>query len=101
MRLALLPLALLATSWPARGRAEEPLVFTVRPSGVEGRETLDEKLARRERSVRYICIGCVRGAGEPVTAPFEPLRSLRVPDLAQALRVGDTEPAAPVAEPAP
>ena len=94
MRLALLPLALLAVAPPARGRAEEPLAFTVRPSGVEGGETLDEKLARRDRSFRFICIGCVRGPGPTGAETFEPLRSLAVPDLAAALRVGDTQPAA-------
>ena len=67
----------------------QALVFTVHPSGIEGiapTETLDEKLARRERSFRFICLGCVRVDGRiDSTTPFYPVRTLNAPQLTAAL----------------
>jgi hypothetical protein len=74
----------------------EPLSFVVRPSGIEGVETLDEKLARRERGLRFICIGCVRAPGGPSpNAPFYPLRVLGAAGLGQAM--ADSFPPVPPA----
>ena len=110
------------------GRAEEsaaPLAFTVHPSGIEpgpSGETLDEKLARRERSFRFICLGCVRVEGHvDTTTPFRPIETLNAPQLTAALASEDRmrldrperepirppalatglEPARPAAEPPP
>ena len=81
--------------------APQPLAFVVRPSGIEPGETLDEKLARRERGFRFICIGCVRMPGAPPSsAPFEPLRTLNAPGLSQALAEPRSElPPEPPVEP--
>ena len=59
------------------------LVLTVHPSGYEDAgETLDEKLARRERSFRFICLGCVRVDGRiDSTTPFHPIQTLNAPQL--------------------
>lgn len=75
-------------------RAEDDLanlVITVHPSGYEGRgETLDERLARRERGFRFICLGCVRGEGRvDSTTPFRPIDTLNAPQLTAALAGGD------------
>lgn len=67
-----------------------PLEITVRPSGFEAApagETLDEKLARRERSFRFICIGCARVDGRVADAPFRPIETLNAPQLTAALAV--------------
>lgn len=91
-------LATLAGYSPAGAEeGADPLRFVVRPSGVEDVETLDEKLARRERGIRFICIGCVRAPGAPPpNAPFFPLRVLGAPGLSQALAApppsGETVP---------
>lgn len=63
------------------------LVITVHPSGYEDAiETLDEKLARRERSFRFICLGCVRAEGRvDSTTPFRPIQTLNAPQLNAAL----------------
>lgn len=69
----------------------QPLEITVHPSGFEagpagpGGETLDEKLARRDRSFRFICIGCVRVDGRVADAPFRPIETLNAPQLTAAL----------------
>ena len=91
MRLALAGAALAATVG-AGAAAKEPdpagLHFTVRPSRVDEGETLDEKLARRERGFRFICIGCVRAPGSVSSeAPFNPIRTLNAPGLDRALAV--------------
>ena len=81
MRAVLLCVGALAAV-PAAG--QEPLAFTVRPSGVEGGEnveTLDQKLARREHGFRFICVGCARAAGPVDARPFEPIRTLNAPEL--------------------
>lgn len=70
-----------------------PLEITVHPSGFEAGpagpagETLDEKLARRDRSFRFICIGCVRVDGRVADAPFRPIETLNAPQLTAALAV--------------
>lgn len=67
-----------------------PLEITVRPSGFEAApagETLDEKLARRDRSFRFICIGCARVDGRVADAPFRPIETLNAPQLTAALAV--------------
>lgn len=67
-----------------------PLEITVRPSGFEAGpagETLDQKLARRDRSFRFICIGCARVDGRVVDAPFRPIETLNAPQLTAALGV--------------
>lgn len=66
----------------------QALVFTVHPSRVlngPAGETLDEKLARRDRSFRFICLGCVRADGRVDSAPFYPVRTLNAPQLTAAL----------------
>lgn len=69
----------------------QPLEITVHPSGFEAGpagpsgETLDEKLARRDRSFRFICIGCVRVDGRVADAPFRPIETLNAPQLTAAL----------------
>ena len=84
-RLALAAIAaLVASICGARADEADPLEFTVRPFGLEG-ETLDQRLARRERAFRFICVGCVRGPGQVATEPFEPLRTLGAPGLDGAL----------------
>ncbi len=70
-----------------------PLEITVHPSGFEAGpagpagETLDEKLARRDRSFRFICIGCVRVDGRVADAPFRPIETLNASQLTAALAV--------------
>ena len=88
--LAGMSLALAAA--PSRAANEEsradPLVITVHPSGIEagpaGEETLDQKLARREKLLRYICNGCVRSDGQVVETPFRPIETLNAPQLTAA-----------------
>lgn len=75
-----------------------PLEITVRPSGFEAGpagETLDEKLARRDRSLRFICVGCARAEGRVADAPFRPIETLNAPQLTAALarRAGPGEAA--------
>jgi hypothetical protein len=73
------------------GLAQEPLEFTVRPSAIEpgpagqDGESLDAKLARRERAFRFICVGCARVDGRVATAPFRPIQTLNAPQLNGAL----------------
>lgn len=59
--------ALAATPVSAEERAE-PLRIRVHPGGYEGRETLEQKLARRFREsefmFRSICRGCMKAAAE-------------------------------------
>lgn len=83
----LLPLAAAAQELAPRA---SPLEITVRPFGFEAApagETLDEKLARRERSFRFICIGCARLDGRVADAPFRPIETLNAPQLTAALAV--------------
>lgn len=77
-------LALVPGHLRAQDGGPRSLSFTIGPSGVEG-ESLDEKLARRERSFRFICIGCSRAPGPVDTHPFEPIRTLNAPGLSGAL----------------
>jgi hypothetical protein len=78
--------ALLAGLPPTVLHAEEEraLRFTVGPSGVQGEETLDQKLARRDR-FRFICIGCVRVPGQVDGSTFRPIETLNAPQLTRAL----------------
>jgi hypothetical protein len=62
----------------------QALRFTVGPSGVQGEETLDQKLARRDR-FRFICIGCVRVPGQVDGSTFRPIETLNAPQLTRAL----------------
>lgn len=96
-RIALRALTLLAPATPSLAEEPpEPLRFTVRPSRPEDTETLDEKLARRERSFRFICIGCMREQGPAGGgAPFEPVRTLGAPGLSEALQQPSVEPGPP------
>lgn len=78
---------LLAVLFPPALRAadeEHALRFTVGPSGVQGEETLDQKLARRDR-FRFICIGCVRVPGQVDGSTFRPIETLNAPQLTRAL----------------
>lgn len=86
-RLACLGLLLAACG----ARADEPagLALTVHPSGTE--ETLDERLARRDGSFRFICLGCGRAPGQVDPRPFEPIRTLNAPMLTEALGPGRPE----------
>lgn len=91
---AALTIAMTATA-PGHSAAQElalatPLAITVRPSGFEAGpagETLDEKLARRDRRFRFICIGCARVDGRVADAPFRPIETLNAPQLTAALAV--------------
>ena len=91
--------ALLAGQAPAvlYAQEEQALRFTVGPSGVQGEETLDQKLARRDR-FRFICIGCVRVPGQVDSSTFRPIETLNAPQLTRALAA--PPPDVPVDEPA-
>ena len=80
---ALALLASLETGF-ARAEEEQPLRFTVGPSGAQGEETLDQKLARRDR-FRFICVGCVRVPGQVDGSTFRPIETLNAPQLTRAL----------------
>jgi hypothetical protein len=67
-----------------RADEDSPLRFTVGPSGAQGEETLDQKLARRDR-FRFICIGCVRASGQVDGSSFRPIETLNAPELTRAL----------------
>lgn len=81
-------------------RAQEPLQFTVRPSAIEAGpaghdgESLDAKLARRERAFRFICVGCARVDGRVANAPFRPIQTLNAPQLNGALTRPDPDESA-------
>ncbi len=68
----------------AHAEEEQALRFTVGPSGIQGEETLDQKLARRDR-FRFICVGCVRVPGQVDGSTFRPIQTLNAPQLTRAL----------------
>ncbi len=83
---------------PLHAEEGRALRFTVGPSGVQGEETLDQKLARRDR-FRFICVGCVRASGQVDGSSFRPIDTLNAPQLTRAL--APPPPDVPPDEPAP
>ena len=81
-----------------RADEEQPLRFTVGPSGIQGEETLDQKLARRDR-FRFICVGCVRVPGQVDGSSFRPIETLNAPQLTRALAPPPPEPSIDVEAP--
>ena len=81
----------------SRADEERPLRFTVGPSAPQTEETLDQKLARRDR-FRFICIGCVRAPGQVDGSSFRPIQTLNAPQLTRAL--APPPPDVPLDEPA-